>query len=72
MVKHSMRVLLVILCTNRPIYVDLEIFFYFYREMYAGRRMFPSFSIDFLIFENLRYQRIDDGEDKGKRESPIR
>lgn len=67
-----MRILLVIPFTNRPIYVDLEIFFYSYIEMYAGRRMFPSFSIDFLMFENLRYRRIDDGEDKGKRESPIR
>lgn len=72
MVKNSMRILLVIPSTNRPMYVDLEIFFYFYIEMYAGRRMFPSFSIDFLMFENLRYRRIDDGEDKGKRESPIR
>lgn len=48
-----MRILLVIPSTNRPIYVDLEIVFYFYIEMYAGRRMFPSFSIDFLVFENL-------------------
>lgn len=67
-----MRILLVIPSTNRPIYVDLEIVFYFYIEMYAGRRMFPSFSIDFLVFENLWYWRTDDGKNKGKRESPIR